>query len=248
MAFSIHVCRYVIISGKGGFSMRPKTWTAVLLLATGPWVLAQEQARWHDAKLADAEFKVRLIRDTAEMQSLFGSDLDGEFLVAEVDVRPLYNTNVVLDRSDFLMRSYSNNDTSMAQSPDRIAGSSILVLGTGGPTRVEGGGVFSESRDPTIIGGAPGTGSRPRSLGSPDNVAIGSGTTSTTGIRVDQEERPAGTLLERLQQMELPIGETRGAPVRGYLYFQLNPKHKPKHLALSYDGSAGEFKISFKKD
>jgi hypothetical protein len=110
----------------------------------------------------------------------------------------------------------------------------------------QGGGVFSNSNDPVIIGGAPGTGSQPRRIDNPSNRGIGGGTTSTGTVEISaKEDKGAGTsLLDRLGNMELPMGETR-APVRGYLYFQLSQKYKPKKLGFTYDGTAGECKIRF---
>ena len=79
-------------------------------------------------------------------------------------------------------------------------------------------------------------------------MGVGSGSGVPGGIgSLSNETRPEATLLDRLQRLELPVGETR-EQVRGYLYFQVTPKHKPKHFVLGYDGSAGEYKIYFKKN
>lgn len=50
----------------------------------------------------------------------------------------------------------------------------------------------------------------------------------------------------RLQRLELPL-DAGDKDVNGYLYFQIDPKNKRKHISLSYDGRYGEFRLSFEK-
>ena len=207
-------------------------WVSVLSSAEPP--------TWVTAELADVAFKARLVRDVSEMKSRLGSDLDNEFILVELEVRPLYNSEVIIGRDDFMLRSYSNNDRSTAQSPDRIAGEAVLVLGSGGTA---GGGVFAERNEPVFGGGVPGLGG----LGGPGGgIGGGGGGGGADGLpTVTEEKRETGTLAARLAGIELPIGPTRET-VRGFLFFQVSPKHKPKNLVLTYDGSAGECKIAFK--
>jgi len=150
-----------------------------------------------------------------------------------------------VSRDDFLLRYYQNNERSVAESPDQMAGSAVLVLGKG--VKSGGGNVFTQSDEPVIIGGAPGTGTRPRRIDTPGG-GIGGGSvggTSTGTAEVKQDQVAATTLIERLQKLELPMGETRKT-IRGYLYFQINPKYALKKLAFNYDGTAGECRVEFK--
>jgi hypothetical protein len=203
-----------------------------------------QQSEWFSAKLKDLEVKVRLVRDPAEMTALLGSDLDKEYTLAEVELVPLYNTKVTVTRDDFLLRYYDNNERSVAESPDQIAGSAVLVLGKG--VKSGGGNVFTQSDDPVIIGGAPGTGTRPRRIDTPGGGIGGGPGASTSTTEIKQDQVPAATtLLERLEKVELPMGDTTRT-VRGYLYFQINPKYALKKLAFAYDGTAGKSKIEFK--
>jgi hypothetical protein len=203
-----------------------------------------QQSEWFSAKLKDLEVKVRLVRDPAEMTALLGSDLDKEYTLAEVELVPLYNTKVTVTRDDFLLRYYDNNERSVAESPDQIAGSAVLVLGKG--VKSGGGNVFTQSDEPVIIGGAPGTGTRPRRIDTPGGGIGGGPGTSTSTTEIKQDQVPAATtLLERLEKLELPMGDTTRT-VRGYLYFQINPKYALKKLAFAYDGTAGKSKIEFK--
>jgi hypothetical protein len=204
-----------------------------------------QQSEWFSAKLKDLELKVRLVRDAAEITALLGSDLDKEYTLAEVELVPLYNTKVTVSRDDFLLRYYQNNERSVAESPDQMAGSAVLVLGKG--VKSGGGNVFTQSDEPVIIGGAPGTGTRPRRIDTPGG-GIGGGSvggTSTGTAEVKQDQVAATTLIERLQKLELPMGETRKT-IRGYLYFQINPKYALKKLAFNYEGTAGECRVEFK--
>ncbi len=211
--------------------------TTLLLLCALP-----ASAEWLSERFDDAEISVRLVRDANDLISLLGTDLDRDYVLAEVKVRPLYNSNVILTREDFIMRSRRNNERSTAMSPEEIAGGSVLVMGskrvgTGSP------GVYSQENDPVIIGGTPGTGTRPRTLGG-QGQSFGGGRGGDQELTVNAEQRETTPLLERLQQHELPIGETR-EPVRGYLYFQVPPKHKLKHYQFTYDGNVGEFSVGF---
>ncbi len=216
--------------------------SALLLLGLCAMLSAADPPRWFEAKLEDMEGKVRLVRDRDEMARLLGSDLDGEYILVELELRPLYGAKIELDRADFVLRSYRDNDSSVAQSPHQIAGEAVLVLGEGETTSV---GIFSNSTHGIPVGGAPGTGTRPRRIGG-DDPAVGNGAQLESGGTISQgrDEAPTG-LLGRLAQSELPMGEMQDV-IRGYLYFQISAKQKPKHLTLTYEGVAGEFKIWFK--
>ncbi len=219
-----------------------KTGSIVGLLAAGLccWPAS---GQWVTSRLDDAEISARIILDANEIKSLLGTDFDQEYLLLEMRVRPLYNSKVVLSRDDFIVRSRRNNERSTAMSPDEIAGTAVLVMGAGRTSK--SGGIFSQEAEPVIIGGAPGTGTRPRTLGG-QGGAFGSGGGTSQEIKINAEEREATSLLGRLQQLELPIGETRET-VSGYLYFQVTARHKLKHYELTYDGNVGEFQLKFKE-
>lgn len=199
-------------------------------------------AKWLSERFDDAVISVRLVRAANDLKSLLGTDLGGDYVLAEVTVRPLYNSKVTLTREDFTMRSRRNNERSSAMSPDEIAGSAVLVMGskrvsTGSP------GVYAQENDPVVIGGIPGTGTRPRTLGG-RGPSLGNARRGEVELTVNTEERTTTSLLKRLQQHELPVGGTRET-VRGYLYFQVPSKHKLKHYQFTYDGDAGEFSGGF---
>jgi hypothetical protein len=110
-------------------------------------------------------------------------------------------------------------------------------VGTGSP------GVYTQENDPVIVGGIPGTGTRPRTLGG-RGQKLGNAGSGRSELTVDAEERDTTVLLERLQQHELPVGETQET-IQGYLYFQVPSKHKLKHYQFTYDSDVGEFSKDF---
>jgi len=219
-------------------------WSAPLLLLSFLLPLpAAEPPQWFDVKLKDMEVRARLVRDRQEITQLLGNDLDGDFILVELNLKPLYGAKIELKRDDFLMRTYRNNDTSTAQSPDRIGGESELVLGEAETVTV---GIYTQATSGIPVGGMPGTGTRPRRIGGEETLT-GGGTKSAETPEVSQRDTAeAGGLLSRLQSTELPLGVVDDV-VHGYLYFQLSPKEKPKHLTLNYDGPGGEFQILFEK-
>lgn len=217
-----------------------RTAAVAVLLVSG--LSAAKLPEWYSRQLPDAEFQARLVRDAAEIERVAGDSFDGEVILIEVRVRPLYGSKISLRRDDFLMRARNNNETSPAQTPDRIAGGAVLDLSA--KTKSSTPDLFANDTGP-IWGGAPGTGSRPRRLGGPPDQ-IGSSTASQEMITAKQRSAAESSGAVRLQLLELPL-ELEDDPGAGYLYFEMPAKIKRKHLELSYDGNLGEFLIEFKK-
>ena len=104
----------------------------MILVLTLAWVAtAADKPRWQTVELQDVDFDFRLVQDVGEIERLLGDRLDGDFTLVEVRLRALYGTTVELDRDSFTLRSFSGNDTSAAQSPDRIAGGGSLLVRPG---------------------------------------------------------------------------------------------------------------------
>ena len=198
---------------------------------------------WYTRVLPDAEFQARLVQETTEIEGVAGDSFGGDVILVEVRVRPLYGSVLALSRDEFMLRARNNNDTSPARSPDRIAGSAVLDLGTEKSHTTPG--LLAEDPNSPIWGGLPGTGTRPRRLPGPPSVA-GGGTSNERRQTVDQRNVGSGTAADRLLAVELPL-ELEDSAASGYLYFEVPAKVKRKHLELSYDGVLGEFLIEFKK-
>lgn len=197
------------------------------------------QTEWQTIRLDDVEFTVRLIRDVDQIKTLLGDPLDEEFILVELKLRPFYNTLMELDRNDFLLRTRADNDSSAAQSPSRIAGSAVLALGEGSAV---GGGVTAQDRGPVFGGGVPGGGPlgrrQPSGIGNA-GVALSENTVSAKEVEANE------SLIERLTRLELPLEKT-SRDISGYLYFQIDPKSKLKHLHFYYEGAHGELQMQWK--
>lgn len=211
--------------------------TALLFLIAAAPLSAQTE--WQTIRLDDVEVTVRLVRDVDQIEALLGDDLDKDFILAEIKLRPFYNTLMELDRNDFLLRTRSDNDSSVAQSPSRIAGSAVLALGEGSAV---GGGVMGQQGGPVFGGGIPGGGPigrrQPSGVGNA-GVALSENTVSA------KEAAGQEPLLEKLARLELPLEKT-SRDITGYLYFQIDPKSKLKHLNFYYEGPHGKLQMQWK--
>ena len=193
------------------------------------------------AKTEDLELTARLITEREAQLKAVGSDLNRQYVIVELTVKPRGGYPVTLSRDDFLLRSERDNERATADSPERVAGSAVLVLGsTGG-----GSAIRSESRDPIYVGGIPGTGTGvPRRIGTQDG-GLGNSATPGTTIVTSSSTTKTSPLLAALQEKELPLGE-KAKPVSGYLYFPVNPQQKLKNFHLHYKGPGGTCELRFK--
>jgi hypothetical protein len=220
----------------------------VLLFVSVSLGLSADQPVWRSVTLPDVEFDFRLVQNVDEIQRLAGERLDDEFTFVEVRLRALYGTEVALDRSSFTLRSFKGNERSNAQSPDRIAGNGSLMVR---PGTVGGAGVYTQGREQVPLGRGPGGGAPRRSTGVPSGIGgpvLGGGQPrdAERSLEVPAESAEADRSLHgRLTRLELPL-DAGDRDVSGYLYFQIDPKHKLKHISLSYDGRYGEFRVEFK--
>ncbi len=79
------------------------------------WILAAvlplpaaDRPVWRSVETEDVALSARLVRDREEITRLVGNDLDGEYVLIELDVKPLYNENVQLIRDDFILSAFSD--------------------------------------------------------------------------------------------------------------------------------------------
>lgn len=216
---------------------------AVFIVALGLAIgsdAAHAESAWRVARLPDAEVSIRLERDKDRIEAMLGDDLNGEFTLIEVKILSLFDKELEFDRADFVLRSQSDNESSDAQSPERIAGDAVLTLSQ---TSWGSGGIFSQDSAAPVIGGVPGTGSRPRRLGTTPNTVGNSGSSqSETSVKAEQGKAD-DSLLGRLKRHEAPLKTNLRA--EGYLYFQVDPTRKLKHYVFTYDGPHGEFRLEF---
>lgn len=208
------------------------------LAMAGVLVAAGETALWVTEKAADTEISARVILDKEAQVKAVGSDLNRQYVIVEVKLSPRGGFPVTFTREDFVLQSSRDAEKSTAESPERIAGPSVLVLGSRGETRP----VYSQSADPVYVGGLPGTGGRPRRLGSDDTYGNASGPAEATVAASQAKVTP---VLATLQEKEVPLGEVR-KPATGYLYFPVDPKQKVKNFWLHYKGAGGTADLHFR--
>ncbi len=211
---------------------------AATLATAGVLLAAVEPPVWVTEKAADVTISARVILDKEAQVKAVGSDLNRQYVIVEVKLVPRGGFPVAMTREDFLLRSARDAEKSTAESPDRIAGAAVLVLGEGGQSRP----IYSESGDPVIVGGFPGTGGRPRRLGSEDTIVNSGGPAEAKVAPSKAKDTP---LLGTLHEKEVPLGEVR-KPVTGFLYFPVDPKQKVKNFWLHYKGAGGTADLNFR--
>ncbi len=215
-------------------------WLALWLMLPGALVGGESAAPTASAKTTEVEITARLILDKAALTKLVGSDLKQQYALVEMTVVPRGGYPVTISRDDFLLRSERDNERATPDSPDRIAGAAVLVLGSTGGGRS----VYSQSGDPVYVGGIPGTGTGPpRRIGAQDDT-YGSGAASGE-TKVTPGKAEAGPLVGVLREKELKFGEIH-KPATGYLYFPIDPKQKAKNFHLHYKGAGGSCEMRFK--
>ena len=165
-----------------------------------------------------------------------GAELGATFIVVKVELTPQGPKPLLIDRDDFLLRSYNNGQKCQPFAPSQIAGRASLTV-----VPVGGGDTRAERPGPTF--GIPGLGRGPG-----NSPAVGNSTSGPTGIETrtnddaaNKKEDPMLAVLEAKVLPEKPIS----GPVSGLLYFSLDGKHKPKDLALQYKTPAGLLTLTF---
>ena len=215
------------------------------LLITAASVAADSRPAAVSASTTEVTISARLITDKESVLKAVGSDLKRQYVIVELTVTPRGGYPVAISREDFLLRSERDNERGTADSPDRVAGAAVLVLGSTGGSRP----VYSQSGEPVFVGGVPGVpgAGPPRRVGTQDNT-FGSGATgggeSTVTAAAASKDKPT-PLLATLQQKELPLGEA-SKPVTGFLYFPVDPQQKTKNFHLHYKGAGGSCELRFK--
>lgn len=179
--------------------------------------------------------------DRESVKRMVGHDFDGSVAVVEITVTPRGGEPLDLEREDWTL--FSNKDAQKAPAfhPSQLAGQGALVV----KEQRGGGGVMAgDNPNAPVIGGIPGTGGRPRSMGNGGGIGNSGAPVVENTIELKTEDR-SNPILSTLKMKELKYGKSMTA-VKGLLYFSLDGKHKMKDLELWYRGPAGKFVISYK--
>lgn len=177
-----------------------------------------------------------------DVKRLIGTDFDGSVAVVELTVTPRGGEALDVEREDWTL--FSNKDAQKAPAfhPSQLAGQGALVVK---PTQDGGGLMAGNNPNAPVVGGVPGTGGRPRSMGN-GGGGVGNSASQTVGTAIElKTDAGVNPVLATLKTKELVYGKTL-TPVKGLLYFSLEGKHKLKHLEMWYRGPAGKFVISYK--
>ncbi len=180
--------------------------------------------------------------DRESVKRMIGHDFDGSVAVVEITVTPRGGEPLDVEREDWTI--FSNKDAQKAPAfhPSQLAGQGAIVVKE---QRGGGGLMAGDNPNAPVIGGIPGTGGRPRSMGS-GGGGIGNSASAAVDTTIEtKNDEKANPILATLKTKELKYGKTM-TPVKGLLYFSLDGKHKLKDLELWYRGPAGKFVISYK--
>jgi hypothetical protein len=193
------------------------------------------------AKASNPDLKVECVAhlDKEMVKQLLGADLGGSVAVVEVTVTPRPGKPIKIFGDDFTLHSYKDGQKSQPFSPSQLAGGGALQL-----SERPGGGMFTGNPNGPIWGGLGG--GRPRRMNGDGGQIGNANTQSTTETTIQEESAKDNPLLDSLKKKSLPEGET-DQPVKGYLYFPLEGKHKAKELALIYRGQAGKLTLEFQQ-
>jgi hypothetical protein len=193
----------------------------------------------HPQKIADGQadnanvsVKSTIYIDPGSIQEVLGSDLQGHYIVVQVQLTPKGKFTIDLD--NFTLRTDKDGERSHPFKPTQIAGDGALVISD---TALAGGGAASEPSRPTWSGGIGGMGSRGRGAG---NAATTTGSKATEQAATGKKD----PLLDVLTAKMLPEKET-DQPVSGFLYFPME-KQKVKDMELICVTPAGKLNLRFK--
>lgn len=176
------------------------------------------------------------------VQAALGVDPGAEVIAIEVEIRPRTEDGVVITRDDFILISRKDGQRSPAMHPSQIAGPGALRVSS--TAQGASGGMLGNRRGP-IWGGMPGTDTRPQRIGGDNDVS--SVTQAETKSEIaDKKEAEENPVLAALRKKELAQGKT-AEPVKGYLYYIFEGKHKLKDLELMYKTPQGTLMLDFQK-
>src|SRR5215831_9387076 len=72
---------------------------------------------------------VTLYLDPPDVKELIGNDLGGHYIVCDVKLEPKYGKDILIDRDDFLLRTWKDGDKAKPFAPSQVAGAGAMVVG-----------------------------------------------------------------------------------------------------------------------
>ena len=174
----------------------------------------------------DMVLTATLHTDPADIKEMVGSDLGGNFIVAEIKVQPKYGKTVNIQRDDFLLRCFDGNDTSHPFVGSQIADQSSLVVGK-------------------VMDG-DGKRAKPRlTLGGMGGMTGPTTTYDNAPAKVKENDDAKVTQLEKTLDAKILPEKKTDQPVSGLLYFAME-KRKLKDMQLEYGPKDNRIDLHFK--
>ena len=179
---------------------------------------------------------VTLYLDPPDVKELIGNDLGGHYIVCDVKLEPKYGKDILIDRDDFLLRTWKDGDKAKPFAPSQVAGAGAMVVGTVSDHTGVGSPGWTGATGAIILGGG----------GTKGGGRMGKGDTETSKDKPAAADKPSETnpLKAKLEARVLPEGKTK-EPVGGLLYFPME-KQKMKDLELTYGGKEDPIVLHFK--
>lgn len=165
--------------------------------------------------------------DEQEVAGKIGADPGQGVVLLDVRLTPKSDKPIQVSPDDFILLAYDDGERSKPFDPAELAGQGALVVKTspnGKVSRTSGFGTFGP------LGGGSGPGTVRKN--------------DTVNSNMDGSKEGSKTLLEQLKAKQFPQKESAD-PVKGFLYFPLEGKHKLKNLVVLYRGDGGRLKLLF---
>jgi hypothetical protein len=180
----------------------------------------------------DLTLDVTLYIDADAVKEVLGNDLDGHFIVAQVQVEPKFGKEITIDRDDFMLRTDKDGDRTKPMAPSQIAGrGSLIITPTQGPSS-EG----AERSRGWSIGGI--------GMGGGGVGAGGDADTNNVKATMEKGSDKDSPLKKVLDEKVLPEKKT-STPISGFLYFPME-KQKLKDLEIYYGTKESRISLRFK--
>ncbi len=175
------------------------------------------------------------------VKEVLGSDLDGHYIVVQIEVTPRFGKEVAVNRDDFILKTDKDGERSGPFAPSQIAGRGAMVVRqTGGA-----GATPTHDNNGPIVGGYPGSAGPPTRIGGNGVGSAGEPDASEAKIRTGAHEKE-NPMLAVLKQKELPETKT-DKPVSGLLYFPMEKQKVEDDLELRYDLTGDKITMRFKQ-
>lgn len=210
--------------------MRGLPFLATLLLS-GTLAFATKKITSPDTTAANdkVDLAATITMDEDHVSQVLGADPGPGIVLLKVKVTPKVDAPMFISPDNFILLAHNDGERHEPFAPAEIAGSGAMVeRTTKAATKKSGVGAGLAG---IMVGGGGG-------------LSPGSTPATTVDAKMDSKKAGDKKLLDALNAKAFPT-KTTNEPVEGYLYFELDGKHKLKDLEVLYKGDAGKLTLSF---